>query len=62
MIKSLTEMNLQLLSVHEKKKALRDIDTTGPQSQNGNVTNNAIFVGTTKELHELIMKRTQSNV
>jgi len=62
MIKNLADMNLQLLSVHEKKKALRDIDNTGPQQQGGNVTNNAIFVGTTKELHELIMKRTQPNV
>ena len=63
MLKSLTEMNLQLIQVHEKKQSLstKTIQQQLP-SQSGNVTNNAIFVGTTKELNELIMKRVSNNV
>lgn len=63
MLKSLTEMNLQLIQVHEKKQALstKTIQQQLPSS-GGNVTNNAIFVGTTKELNDLIMKRISNNV
>lgn len=69
MIKSLTEMNLQLIQVHEKKQTLTDKRSGFQQNQQdqknaqgSNITNNAIFVGTTKELNELIMKRLSSNV
>ena len=62
MLKSLTEMNLQLIQVHEKKQALSTKTIQQPPSSGGNVTNNAIFVGTTKELNDLIMKRISNNV
>ena len=65
MIKSLTDMNLKLIQLHEKKQTLmtKSTDTTARNtSQAGNVTNNAIFVGTTKDLNELIMKRISQNV
>ena len=62
MIKNLTDMNLQLMDIHGKK---RDLNSSGPanvqQNQSGNVTNNAFFVGTTKDLNELIMKRMAGN-
>lgn len=62
MIKGLADMNLQLMSVHEKKKSLRDaVSGKLDNPQVGNVTNNAIFVGTTKELNEIILKRISGN-
>lgn len=63
MIKNLTDMNLQLIQVHEKKQSLQTQNqTTAGASTGSNVTNNAIFVGTTKELNDLIMKRISKNV
>lgn len=59
MIKNITDMNGQLLDIHSKRKALLQPDVNNPQQNTGvaNVTNNAIFVGTTKDLNEIIMKR-----
>ena len=56
LLKQASEMNLQLLDVHEKKAKLKQ---TKGQKGNSNtepqtVTNNAIFVGTNAELLKLI--------
>lgn len=56
MIKGLTEMNLSLMDIHQKKRDLNK-STEHQQSSTGAITNNAIFVGTTKDINELIMKR-----
>lgn len=62
MIKNLTDMNLQLLDIHGKKQDLNRGNGTNAQQGVGNVTtNNAFFVGTTKDLNELIMKRMSGN-
>ena len=62
MIKNLTDMNLQLMDIHGKKQDLNRGNGTTPQQGVGNVTtNNAFFVGTTKDLNELIMKRMSGN-
>lgn len=55
MMKTVADMNSQLLDIQEKKKKLNNSETQ-PQ-QNGSVTNNAIFVGTTSDLNKLIMER-----
>lgn len=63
MIKNLTDMNLQLMDIHGKKQDLNR-NTTGtntPQPGASVTTNNAFFVGTTKELNDLIMKRMSGN-
>lgn len=59
MMKNLTDMNLQLMDIHGKKKDLSATNTTAPAAP-GSVTNNAIFVGTTKDINELIMQRLQN--
>lgn len=54
MIRGLSDMNIQLLDIHAKKKAIQE---ENPKSQIGQTTNNAFFVGTTKDINEIIMKR-----
>jgi hypothetical protein len=54
-------MNLQLMDLHSKRKDL-DTATDAKQKAHQNVTNNAFFVGTTKDLNELINKRLANNV
>ena len=63
MIKNLTDMNLQLMDIHGKKQDLNKGAGTGtnPQAVGNVTTNNAFFVGTTKDLNELIMKRMAGN-
>lgn len=62
MIKNLTDMNLQLMDIHGKKQDLNRGAGTNNQPVAGTVTtNNAFFVGTTKDLNELIMKRMAGN-
>ena len=59
MMKNLTDMNLQLMDIHGKKKDLSASST--PAATPGTITtNNAIFVGTTKDINELIMQRLQN--
>lgn len=54
MLKTMADMNSQLLDIHEKKKkALTKTGTAQPQ----NVTNNVAFVGTTADLNRIIMER-----
>lgn len=56
---NLTNMNMQLLSLHEKKKKIKNMGKTKEESggivNNGGTTNIA-FVGTTKEMLEHIRK------
>jgi len=51
LIKSVTDANKDLIGLHEQMKKL-DEDTEGRSS--GPVTNNSIFVGSTKELQKLV--------
>jgi hypothetical protein len=51
LIKSVTDANKDLIGLHEQMKKL-DEDTGGRSS--GPVTNNSIFVGSTKELQKLV--------
>jgi hypothetical protein len=50
MIKTVADANKDLIELHEKMKKIRS-DT--PQAQR-NVTNNSLFVGSTKELQDLV--------
>ena len=55
MLKTMVDMNTQLLGIHEqKKRALALKDKTEQPAQ---VTNNVAFVGTTSDLNKLIMER-----
>ena len=55
MLKTMADINGQLLDLHEKrKKALTKTETT---QQAQNVTNNVAFVGTTADLNRIIMER-----
>jgi hypothetical protein len=55
-MKTLAEINISLLETHERQKKLREGTATQNQP-NSVVTNNIAFVGTTKELNDIIMKR-----
>ena len=51
LLKQLSDMNQQLLDIHQQKQKL-DLPTKKDQATN--VTNNAIFVGSTNDLSKLI--------
>jgi hypothetical protein len=54
MMKQLSDMNHQLVDLHEKKKRLKKDIKEEPVGGNTTVTNNAIFVGTTTSLNKMI--------
>jgi len=52
LIKSVTEANKDLINLHQQMK---DLDRDNPDAQRaGSITNNSIFVGSTKDLQELV--------
>jgi len=53
LIKQLSEVNAQLLELHDKKQKL-DTPKGSDKNESKQVTNNAIFVGSTSELNKLI--------
>lgn len=54
LVKQLADVNQQLLDLHQQKSKL-----DGPKESSKNVTNNAIFVGSTAELNKLIKNMTK---
>lgn len=54
MLKTMADINGQLLDMHAKQ---RQITKKTEEKQQGSVTNNVAFVGTTNELNQLIMER-----
>ncbi|CAB4125519.1 small terminase protein [uncultured Caudovirales phage] len=53
LMKQLSEVNAQLLELHEKKQK---IDGPAKKEEAKTVTNNSIFVGTTSDLNRMIKK------
>jgi len=51
LMKQIADINSQLMDLHQQKQKL-----DGPKETAKNVTNNAIFVGSTSELNKLIEK------
>lgn len=51
MIKTLSETNRDLLDLHDKMKGIRKEDN---KTTNNHTTNNAIYVGSTRELQDII--------
>ena len=52
LIKSVSEANKDLIDLHKK---IKDIKREDPDSQNANnITNNTLFVGSTKELQDMV--------
>ena len=57
LMKDLADINGKLLDLHKKKQAIetpKNQTGTQPQQQSGNVTNNAIFVGSTADLSKML--------
>lgn len=55
LVKQLADVNQQLMDLHQQKQKLEG----GPSKKDAkNVTNNAIFVGSTSELNKMIKKLT----
>jgi hypothetical protein len=58
LVKQLSEVNAQLLDIHEKKQKLDNKSGKKDEVSTKNVTNNAIFVGSTTELNKMIKNMT----
>lgn len=58
MIKTLSETNRDLLSLHDQMKAIRKEDT---KTTTNNTTNNAIYVGSTRDLQDIINSARSTN-
>ena len=56
LIKQLSEVNAQLLELHEKKQKLDAPSKKGEPPVTQNVTNNALFVGSTSDLNKFLDK------
>lgn len=56
LMKNLSDINLQLLELHEKKQKLDQKSGKTQQNDVKNVTNNAVFVGSTSELSSMLKK------
>lgn len=54
MIKQLADVNQQLMDLHKQRQSFDDKKEKGSDAKN--VTNNAIFVGSTSELNKMIGK------
>lgn len=54
MIKQLADVNQQLMDLHKQRQSFDDKKDKGSDAKN--VTNNAIFVGSTSELNKMIGK------
>lgn len=59
LMKQLAEVNQQLMDLHQQKQKLSAPDK---REQSANVTNNAIFVGSTQELSKLINNMNENGV
>ena len=55
LMKQLAEVNTQLLDLHDKKRKI-DTPSKAEEVSNKQITNNAIFVGSTKDLGEFLNK------
>lgn len=51
-LKNLSDMNNQLIDIHSKKRDAKGIKGAAPPQK---VVNNAVFVGTTKDLNKMIL-------
>jgi len=60
MLKTMSDMNSQLMDIHTKKRRLLFSETES-QPTNTTVTNNVAFVGTTSELNRLIMEKLKAS-
>lgn len=56
MLKTVSDMNSQLLDVHEKKRKILE-KSHDKNIQPTNVTNNVAFIGTTSEMNAIIMEK-----
>ena len=57
LMKDLADINAKLLDLHKKKQAIESTkiqSSPTQQTQSGNVTNNAIFVGSTADLSKML--------
>lgn len=60
LLKTMSDMNIQLLDIHEKKKKIKtNVDQN--QSSGGTVNNTSVFVGTTAGLMELLDQHRKGN-
>lgn len=58
MIKQISDVNMQILDIHTKKQKL---SAPEKETTTTNITNNAVFCGTSKDLNEMINKLTKGS-
>lgn len=61
LMKHLSDINHQLLDLHQKKQSLEKPSDDKKSNSSGNVTNNAIFVGSTTELSKMLSELKKGN-
>lgn len=59
-LKHISDMNSQLLDIHQKKNAAKGIKG-GPKEGPQKVVNNAVFVGSTQELNRMLEQMDRGN-
>ena len=60
LLKTMSDMNIQMLDIHEKKKKIKTNVDQNPSS-GGTVNNTSVFVGTTAGLMELLDQHRKGN-
>ena len=60
LLKTMSDMNIQMLDIHEKKKKIKT-SVDQPPAQGGTVNNTSVFVGTTAGLMELLEQHRKGN-
>ena len=60
-MKQITEANNDLINLHQKLKDIRKFDKGSTQSAE-NITNNAIYLGSTKDLQDFLTTKKEDNI
>ena len=60
-MKQITEANNDLINLHKKLKDIRKFDKGSTQSAE-NITNNAIYLGSTKDLQDFLTTKKEDNI
>ena len=61
-MKQITEANNDLINLHKKLKDIRKFDKSGGTQSAENITNNAIYLGSTKDLQDFLTTKKEDNI
>jgi len=61
-MKQITEANNDLINLHQKLKDIRKFDKGGAAQSAQSITNNAIYLGSTKDLQDFLTTKKEDNI